>query len=169
MPVYRTEANRSTTSLPSRVSPAQLSTFHTPSCSQTPRSFRTRTPKSVSRNRFASADPSMASHSLTSIIDMYNQPIAWDQNASSLRSTGSLYYDYSEDFEPMPSALEFVPTLCPIPQRTGSLHRPMVLRAEEDRSLDEPIHKESLVQETDNLENWNGEDFDSTSPPASGY
>lgn len=52
-------------------------------------------------------------------------------------STGSFYYDYSEEFEKqIPRPLEPSIPLCPIPQRAGSTTRPMVLREETRTHLD---------------------------------
>lgn len=89
---------------------------------------------------------------MTSIVEMYRLPLASGRNEPSLRSTGSLYYDYSEEFEnqtPMP--IEPAPPLCPIPQRAGSLHRPMVLRAEDQECLGEPTSTVGMGQVTDRL------------------
>jgi hypothetical protein len=72
-----------------------------------------------------------------SILDMYHHPAISTRDASSIRSTGSLYFDYSEDFENLPSEVDLLPALCPVPQRAGSLHHPMNLRAEEDQDVDE--------------------------------
>jgi hypothetical protein len=137
IPAYGPEADRSTSL--SRTSPALHTAYQSPSRSNTPRSYRTRTPRMIDRNHHVPTEQSMASDSLTSIYNMYRGP-------APCNSMASLYYDSSENFEATP--LEQVPTLCPVPQRTGSLSRPMVLRAEEDQSLD------SLGAA--NLDNWKG-------------
>lgn len=153
---YRFDANRSTVSLPSGASPghAYMSLNHPRS--RTPSSYRARTPRSVDRGTRISTDQSMRSASLTSIVEMYQRPVTSGRNDPSLRSTGSLYYDYSEEFENVPPLLDPASPLCPIPQRAGSLHRPMVLRAEDQKSLDEPTPDVESAQKSDDLPSFAG-------------
>lgn len=139
IPAYGPEANRSTTSLSRTASPALHTAYQSPSRSNTPRSYRTRTPRMIDRNHHVPTEQSMGSSSLMSIYNMYRE-------SAPCNSMASLYYDSSENFEAPP--LEQVPTLCPVPQRTGSLSRPMVLRAEEDQRLYSPGAA--------NLDNWKG-------------
>jgi hypothetical protein len=102
------------------------------------------------------SDQSERSVSLTSIVEMYRQPVNSCRNESSLRSTGSFYYDYSEEFENTPPQLDPVPPLCPIPQRAGSLQRPMVLRAEDQKSSDEPTPDADSGHKSDELPSFAG-------------
>ncbi|KAH7162824.1 hypothetical protein B0J13DRAFT_21202 [Dactylonectria estremocensis] len=132
----RPEFNRSMPSLSSRASPGP---YH-----QGPGLHRSRTPSSMApwgprqpRRQPDCSDQSIRSASLTSIVEMYQRPIHTSMSGPPLRSAGSFYYDYTEDFEADPqSGLEFVSPLCPIPQRRGSIGRPMVLRGDCHRHLD---------------------------------
>lgn len=136
----------STASLPSRASPGPYYMSPGPCQSRTPNSYRAPTPRNVERSRRVSNDQSIRSASLTSIVEMYQRPITSSRNVPPLRSTGSFYYDYTEEFEKDEPPAEPASPLCPIPQRAGSFSRPMVLRAESQACLDddpcEPISKE---------------------------
>lgn len=138
----RGDFNRSTLSLPSRASPRAY--HHGPGFNRarTPNSLRSITPKSVvHRKRRGSTEQSMRSASLTSIVEMYQTPIPPDEDMPPLRSAGSFYYDYTEEFESQPPRRPSLDIpLCPIPQRAGSIHRPLILREDSDTHLDGEIH-----------------------------
>lgn len=136
IPTYGPQTDRSTPSLSMTASPARHMAYQSPSRSNTPRSYRTGTTNRYPR---VPTEESMISNSLASIYNMYREQLTPN-------STASLYYESSENFEAPP--LEQVPTLCPVPQRTGSLSRPMVLRAEENQSQDSPGAA--------NLDSWTG-------------
>lgn len=133
----RSDASRSTTSLPSRSSPGPYYGGYGPSRSRTPGSPFSWTPRPPYRQRASSADQSTRSASLTSIVEMYQRPTTASAMGPPQRSPGSFYYDYSEGFEKqVPPAVESRVPLCPIPQRIGSSTHPMVLREETRVHLD---------------------------------
>ncbi|KAK5990443.1 hypothetical protein PT974_08711 [Cladobotryum mycophilum] len=150
----RADANRSTTSLPSRTSPSPY--YHGPP------NYRVRTPNSSvswnsrppDRHQRSSADQSTRSASLTSIVEMYNRPITGGSNPQPLRSAGSFYYDYTEEFENQPPPdVELEIPICPIPQRAGSLRRPMVLREDSSVGLEDASNEsDSLLSDHADLE-----------------
>ncbi|KAF7546355.1 hypothetical protein G7046_g9324 [Stylonectria norvegica] len=140
----RPERNRSTSSLPSRASPGPYYHVSMPNRVRTPNSTVSWTPKPSGRHDRESTDQSVRSASLTSIVEMYQSPMNISRTAPPLRPTGSFYYDYTEQFETeAPPEFELVTPLCPIPQRAGSISRPMVLREDSEVHLDaaddEPI------------------------------
>lgn len=67
---------------------------------------------------------------------MYHRPTTSHSFGPPLRSNGSFYYDYSEEFDKDAApAFELGVPLCPVPQRAPRLGRPMVLRAEDKGTL----------------------------------
>lgn len=78
-----------------------------------------------------SSDQSVRSCSLSSIVDMYHRPPSSTRDVPPLRSVGSFYYDYTEEFDNIPSKQTTnTLTVAPVPKRAPSLHRPLVLREE---------------------------------------
>ncbi|CAM1506602.1 Fc.00g062430.m01.CDS01 [Cosmosporella sp. VM-42] len=134
----RSDFNRSTTSLPSRASPGPYYVGPEPTRVRTPNSSLSWTPRPPeSQHQRGSADHSTRSASLTSIVEMYQRRAHPSRTGPPLRSTGSFYYDYTEEFETEhPQDAEIAAPLCPIPQRAGSLRRPMVLRDDSNAHLD---------------------------------
>ncbi|PFH57930.1 hypothetical protein XA68_14370 [Ophiocordyceps unilateralis] len=133
----RADANRSTTSLPSGVSPGPYNFgpghIRTPSSSVSGRS------RPYDRHRGSSVDHSPRSASLTSIVEMYQRPATASSAVPALRPGGSFYYDYTEEFEkpaPLAPRVERQDPLCPVPQRAGDGSRPMVLREDSQVHLD---------------------------------
>lgn len=142
----RSDANRSTASLPSRTPPSHSNPPAAPGRIRTPNSALAGTPRPYDRHRAGSTDQSVRSASLTSIVEMYQRPMTAcsNGNGTTLRPAASFYYDYSEEFE-QPAALS-IPALeseipiCPIPQRAGGSSRPMVLREDSDHQLEPHDH-----------------------------
>lgn len=67
---------------------------------------------------------------------MYQRPNHSDRIYQTLRAAGSLYYDYTEGFESeFTQRTDNAMPLCPIPQRAGSVRRPMVLRDDSEVQL----------------------------------
>ncbi|POR36155.1 Uncharacterized protein TPAR_03639 [Tolypocladium paradoxum] len=135
----RADANRSTASLPSKASPGPYHFGPGPSRIRTPSSSLSGMSRPYDRHRAGSTDHSVRSASLTSIVDMYQRPITAGSTGPPLRSGGSFYYDYSEEFDkpaPLNPGMDPVIPICPIPQRAGSNSRPMVLRADTQAHLD---------------------------------
>ncbi|KAH6898351.1 hypothetical protein B0T10DRAFT_472376 [Thelonectria olida] len=132
----RPEYNRSTSSLPSRMSPGPHYQVPGPSRSRTPNSVVYGGPRS-SRRQYDSSDQSVRSASLTSIVEMYQRPILPSRAGTPIRSAGAFYYDYSEDFDTGPEQeLGYMVPFCPVPQRVDSFHRPMILREDGQDDLD---------------------------------
>ncbi|KAK1600244.1 uncharacterized protein LY79DRAFT_676283 [Colletotrichum navitas] len=97
----------------------------------------------LNRERRPSADQSVRSSSLTSVIEMYCRlPSGSEPNLQrTIRPAGSFYYDYTEGFEnPYSQADCLEPRaaspLAPIPQRASSLVKALVLRDEKKAHLD---------------------------------
>ncbi|KAI5465989.1 hypothetical protein BGZ63DRAFT_120145 [Mariannaea sp. PMI_226] len=132
----RPEFNRSTSSLPSRVSPAPYHYGLGFNRSRTPNSaFRSshRSPRVYQD----SSDQSVRSASLTSIVEMYQRQLHPSRAMPILRSAGAFYYDYSEDFEPGPEQdYGYIVPLYPAPQRTKSIGRPMLRQEGSQLPLD---------------------------------
>ncbi|WDK13962.1 hypothetical protein CGRA01v4_05243 [Colletotrichum graminicola] len=98
---------------------------------------------SLNRERRPSADQSVRSSSLTSVIEMYCRlPSGSEPNLQrTVRPAGSFYYDYTEGFENSFSQADClepraVSPLAPIPQRASSLVKALVLRDEKKAHLD---------------------------------
>lgn len=135
----RADANRSTASLPSRASPGPCHFGPGPGRIRTPSSSLSGMSRPHDRHRAGSTDHSVRSASLTSIVDMYQRPITSGSAGPPLRSGGSFYYDYSEEFDkpaPLNPGMDPEVPICPIPQRAGSNSRPMVLRDDTQAHLD---------------------------------
>ena len=74
---------------------------------------------------------------------MYQRPVRPSKTGPLLRSTGSFYYDYTEEFETeTPQDVDIAAPLCPIPQRAGSIRRPMVLRDDSEVHLNTAASQE---------------------------
>ncbi len=74
---------------------------------------------------------------MTSIINRYRHSPLAPQAAAPALSSGSFYYDYTEEFENAPEYLITLPSpLAPIPTRALSTHRPMVLNDDCDARLE---------------------------------
>ncbi|KAM0253600.1 hypothetical protein ACHAQJ_007229 [Trichoderma viride] len=124
----RAEANRSTSSLPSRTMHSPYSYAPAPGQGRTPNSAVGWAPRQSNRHQRVSADQSTRSASLTSIVEMYNRPVTSNSNCAPLRSAGSFYYDYSEQFEDQPPWNFGVDVpLHPIPQRAENIRRSLLL------------------------------------------
>lgn len=139
----RGDANRSTASLPSGASPGSCHFGPVPvsgaGAARTPSSSLSGISKPYERYQGSSADQSVRSASLTSIVEMYQRPLTASSAIPALRPGGCFYYDYSEEFEkpasPLPKTEPQAP-ICPIPQRAGGNSRPMVLRHDTGVDLD---------------------------------
>ena len=71
-----------------------------------------------------------------------------------LRPTGSFYYDYTEEFENRAPAAATVPEpICPIPQRSDSVTRPLVLRQE----VEEAVNAETICGTPESVLRQSGE------------
>lgn len=124
----RAEANRSTTSLPSR--PLHSPHFYAPGSyhARPPNPAMAWMPRQPNRNQPYSTDQSTRSASLTSIVEMYDKPITSNPNCAPLRSTGTIYYDYSEQFEDRPPwDIDVDVPLHPIPQRAENIRQSLLL------------------------------------------
>ncbi|KAL6908536.1 hypothetical protein GGI43DRAFT_146544 [Trichoderma evansii] len=124
----RTEDNRSTTSLPSR--PLHSPHFYAPGYCQTRSSNPAMAwaPRQPNRSQPWSTDQSTRSASLTSIVETYDKPITSNSNCAPLQSTGSIYYDYSEQFEDRPPwDIGVDVPLHPIPQRAENIRQSLLL------------------------------------------
>ncbi|ODA77362.1 hypothetical protein RJ55_06990 [Drechmeria coniospora] len=135
----RAEANRSTASLPLRSSPGSCHFSSGPGRIRTPGSAISAISRSYDRQHAGSFDQSVRSASLTSIVEMYQRPTTACSTGQPLRSAGSFYYDYSEEFDkpaPLNPFAELEAPICPIPQRAGSSIQPMVLRDDTQAHLD---------------------------------
>ncbi|KAK2062557.1 hypothetical protein LY76DRAFT_286012 [Colletotrichum caudatum] len=98
---------------------------------------------SLNRERRPSADQSVRSSSLTSVIEMYYRlPSGSEPNLQqTIRPAGSFYYDYTEGFESPYSQDDCMEPRAaspwaPIPQRASSLVKALVLRDEKKAHLD---------------------------------
>ncbi|PHH73991.1 hypothetical protein CDD80_3433 [Ophiocordyceps camponoti-rufipedis] len=132
----RAEASRST-SLPSRASPGPYQLG--PGRTRTPSSSISGRSRPYDRHRGSSADYSPRSASLTSIVEMYQRPATASSTVPAIRHGGSLYYDYTEEFEKPASLVprtDLQAPLCPVPQRAGDGSRPMVLREDSQTHLE---------------------------------
>ncbi|KAH7023261.1 hypothetical protein EDB80DRAFT_35469 [Ilyonectria destructans] len=151
----RPDFSRSTSSLPSRASPGPYYHGPGPHRSRTPNSMIHCGPRPPRRQQDCS-DQSVRSASLTSIVEMYQRPMNMSRQGPPLRSTGSFYYDYTEEFETDPQqGPDLSSPLCPIPQRAGSTSRPMVLREESHCHLeaqDDPAESHESGHEKDMAE-----------------
>ncbi|KPM41753.1 hypothetical protein AK830_g4797 [Neonectria ditissima] len=89
---------------------------------------------------------------------MYQRPITASRSGPPLRSAGSFYYDYTEEFSTDPQlGPDSAAPLCPIPQRVGSIHRPMVLREDSNDDLGAgddrvPVEIQQMDVDKDNTE-----------------
>lgn len=85
-------------------------------------------PRQPNRSQPCSTDQSTRSASLTSIAEMYDKPITSNSNCAPLQSTGSIYYDYSEQFEDRPPwDIGVDVPLHPIPQRAENIRQSLLL------------------------------------------
>ncbi|PON21000.1 hypothetical protein TGAM01_v210180 [Trichoderma gamsii] len=124
----RAEANRSTTSLPSR--PLHSPHFYVPGSyhARPPNPSMAWMPRQPSRNQPYPTDQSNRSASLTSIVEMYDKPTTSNQSCVPPQSTGSIYYDYSEQFEDRPPwDIDVDVPLHPIPQRAENIRQSLLL------------------------------------------
>ncbi|KAL7927623.1 hypothetical protein ACQKWADRAFT_9044 [Trichoderma austrokoningii] len=151
----RAEANRSTTSLPSR--PLHSPHFYTPG------PYHARPPnhpamawmpRQPSRGQPYPADQSTRSASLTSIVEMYDKPSTSNPNCAPPQSTGSIYYDYSEQFEDRPPwDIDMDVPLHPIPQRAENIRQSLLLmdniQGRFDIDEDDSDSSESNMQEAE--------------------
>ncbi|PHH70083.1 hypothetical protein CDD82_7351 [Ophiocordyceps australis] len=129
----RAEVNRSTASLPLKTSSGLCGYF-----AQATNQPRSQYPVPPDRNQDASTDYSVRSASLTSIVDMYQRPFTAASTGPPVRSGGSFFYDYTEEFDkpaPLNCAAGAHITVCPIPQRAGGNCRPLILQQDTDSNL----------------------------------
>lgn len=151
----RAEANRSTTSLPSRP-------LHSPHFYAPPGSYHARPPnpsmawmpRQPSRNQPYPTDQSTRSASLTSIVEMYDKPMTSNQSCAPPQPTGSIYYDYSEQFEDRPPwGIDVDVPLHPIPQRAENIRQSLLLmddiQGRFDIGEDDSDSSESNMQEAE--------------------
>ncbi|EHK40922.1 uncharacterized protein TrAtP1_004304 [Trichoderma atroviride] len=150
----RAEANRSTTSLPSR--PLHSPHFYAPASyhARPPNPSMAWMPRQPSRNQPYPTDQSTRSASLTSIVEMYDKPIASNQNCAPPQSTGSIYYDYSEQFEDRPPwDIDVDVPLHPIPQRAENIRQSLLLmdniQGRFDIGENDSDSSESIMQEAE--------------------
>lgn len=150
----RAEANRSTTSLPSR--PLHSPHFYAPGSYHTrpPNPSMAWMPRQPSRNQPYPTDQSTRSASLTSIVEMYDKPITSNQNSAPPQSTGSIYYDYSEQFEDRPPwDIDVDVPLHPIPQRAENIRQSLLLMDDIQGRFDigenDSDSSESIMQEAE--------------------
>ncbi|KAK1250314.1 hypothetical protein MKX08_010317 [Trichoderma sp. CBMAI-0020] len=150
----RAEANRSTTSLPSR--PLHSPHFYAPGSyhARPPNPSMAWMPRQPSRNQPYPTDQSTRSASLTSIVEMYDKPITSNQNCAPPQSTGSIYYDYSEQFEDRPPwDVDVDVPLHPIPQRAENIRQSLLLMDDIQGRFDigenESDSSESIMQEAE--------------------
>ncbi|KAL7792932.1 hypothetical protein V8C37DRAFT_409838 [Trichoderma ceciliae] len=133
----RAEANRSTSSLPSRTLHAPYSYAPGPCQVRTPSATMGWAPRQPNRHQRGSTDQSTRSASLTSIVEMYDRPATSNSTCGPPRSTGSFYYDYSEQFEDQqPWDVDLDIPLHPIPQRAENIRRSLLLMDDIQRSFD---------------------------------
>lgn len=156
-PALRSDTNRSSSSLPSRFSPALYHRGYGPRV-RTPSSPVSWTPRPAYGQTASSVDQSSRTGSLTSIVEMYQRP-STAGIVPPLRPPGSFYYDYSEEFETrVPRTMEPNIPLCPIPQRAASFSQPLVLRDETRARLDgttvEPDLKDVDCHESNTEDNF---------------
>ncbi|KAH8128389.1 hypothetical protein LI328DRAFT_151297 [Trichoderma asperelloides] len=133
----RAEVNRSTTSLPSR--PLHSPHFYIPgSChARSHNPAMAWAPMQPYRNQPCPTDQSTRSASLTSIVEMYDKPVTSNSNCAPLRSTGSIYYDYSEQFEDRPSwDIDVDVPLHPMPQRAENIRQSLLLMVDIQAQFD---------------------------------
>ncbi|KAH8179991.1 hypothetical protein LIA77_01510 [Sarocladium implicatum] len=146
----RPDFNRSTSSLPNRFSPAPYYEGYGGPRARTPGSISSGTPVSYLRPRRGSNDQSVRTSSLTSIVEMYQVPYN-SPKSTQLRSMGSFYYDYTEGFEnESPVAPTLPAPVCPVPQRSDSSVRPLVLSEDIEDVLDSsPIRGSNSTRASD--------------------
>ncbi|KAL7901314.1 hypothetical protein HDV63DRAFT_413779 [Trichoderma sp. SZMC 28014] len=150
----RAEANRSTTSLPSR--PLHSPHFYPPGSyhARPPNPSMAWMPRQPSRNQPYPTDQSTRSASLTSIVEMYDKPATSNQSCAPPQSTGSVYYDYSEQFEDRPPwDIDVDVPLHPIPQRAENIRQSLLLmdniQGRFDIGEDETDSSDSNMQEAE--------------------
>ncbi|KAH6606524.1 hypothetical protein Trco_005677, partial [Trichoderma cornu-damae] len=124
----RADANRSTSSLPSKTLHATYAYAPVPCQGRTPSSSMAWAPRQSTRHQRGSIDHSTRSASLTSIVEMYDRQATSNSNCAPIRATGSFYYDYSEQFEDQPPwEIDLDVPLHPIPQRAENIRRSLLL------------------------------------------
>ncbi|KAL7909268.1 hypothetical protein GGI35DRAFT_493262 [Trichoderma velutinum] len=124
------DANRSTSSLPSRTLHSLYLYAPVPCQVRGPNSsLPWGLPRQPNRHQRGSIDQSTRSASLTSIVEMYDRPVTSNSNcAPPLQSPGSFYYDYSEQFEDQPPwDMDLDVPLHPIPQRAENIRHSLLL------------------------------------------
>ncbi|EGX96910.1 hypothetical protein CCM_01568 [Cordyceps militaris CM01] len=126
----RAEMNRSSSSLPSRSSPGLNHYMTASGRARTPSSTVSWASRPSDRYYMGSIDQSSRSASLTSIVEMYQRPMTSSSTCPAMRPTGTLYYDYSEDFKDPDSEdiRQPVIPLSPIPYRAGGGTKPTILQ-----------------------------------------
>ncbi|KAF4985394.1 hypothetical protein FDECE_16584 [Fusarium decemcellulare] len=121
--------SRSTSSLPSRVSPKPR--HYSPGSGRS--RMQSTMPYWVASSQCgqtSSSGQSIRSASLTSIVEMY-QGMSPNRDVLPPRSPRSFYYDYTEEFDTESTyELEHAVPLCPIPHSGGGMRRPLLLRAD---------------------------------------
>ncbi|PHH61552.1 hypothetical protein CDD81_289 [Ophiocordyceps australis] len=153
----RTDANRSTASLPLKTSSGPGGYF-----AQVTNQARPQYPVPPDRNQDGSTDHSVRSASLTSIVDMYQRPFTAASTGPPVRSGGSFFYDYTEEFDkpvPLNFAAQAHITVCPIPQRAGGNCRPLILQQDTDANLVMASHNE-MPQALGSLGDENQDEWD---------
>ncbi|KAF4460524.1 hypothetical protein FALBO_12695 [Fusarium albosuccineum] len=128
--------SRSTSSLPSRVSPKPR--HYSPGSGRS--RMQSTMPYWVASSQCrqtSSSGQSIRSASLTSIVEMY-QGMSPNRDVLPPRSPRSFYYDYTEEFDTESTyELEHAVPLCPIPQSGEGMRRPLLLRADGMEHADE--------------------------------
>jgi hypothetical protein len=140
---FRSDANYSTLSLPSWTSPGSYTPRTSPCRSETPNMRYHRGPRKLESIQTMTNGNSLSSASLASIVELYQRPVTTSESAPEIRSTGSFYYDYTEEFEKSPiSNIEKEDPICPRPQRAESYSRHKVLREEARRNMHDETKEE---------------------------
>ncbi|KAM3444105.1 hypothetical protein NHJ13734_001584 [Beauveria thailandica] len=126
----RAEMNKSSSSLPSRSSPGPSHYMTVSGRARTPSSTVSWASRPSDRYYMSSTDQSSRSASLTSIVEMYQRPMTSSSTCPALRPSGTLYYDYTEDFNdsgPEAARHPDMP-LSPVPHRVGRGSKPAILQ-----------------------------------------
>ncbi|KAM3558740.1 hypothetical protein ARSEF4850_004455 [Beauveria asiatica] len=133
----RAEMNKSSSSLPSRSSPGPSHYMTVSGRARTPSSTVSWASRPSDRYYMSSTDQSSRSASLTSIVEMYQRPMTSSSTCPALRPSGTLYYDYTEDFNdsgPEAARHPDMP-LSPVPHRVGRGSKPAILQQDMELKL----------------------------------
>ncbi|KAJ6789000.1 hypothetical protein PWT90_06693 [Aphanocladium album] len=143
----RAEMNRSSGSLPSRSSPGPNHYMTASGRARTPSSTVSWASRPSDRYYMGSTDQSSRSASLTSIVEMYQRPMTSSSTCPAMRPSGTLYYDYSEDFndQNILNTRILEAPLSPVPHRVIGGIKPAILQQDLELNSHSAMCRSSLA------------------------